>query len=239
MPFRAAACTGALYHLELYAICGELPDLAAGVYQYSAREHALRQLRAGDLRGVVRWATGDEPSVTTAPVLFAWTSTFWRNAWKYEARSYRHAFWDMGTVLANLLAVARANDVPARVLLSFADQAVNDVLDVDPTVEAALSVVTIGRRGGRAARRAASAAPPPADHPCLPRAAGVPAIGAVHDATTCPRPPPLRPGAPPRWTPRVRSLALDRPTHTARQARSRPRGVRHRSTRRGTRVSRP
>ena len=188
MPFRAAACTGALYHLELYAICGELPDLAAGVYQYSAREHALRQLRAGDLRGVVRWATGDEPSVTTAPVLFAWTSTFWRNAWKYEARSYRHAFWDMGTVLANLLAVARANDVPARVLLSFADQAVNDLLDVDPTVEAALSVVTIG--AGAAAPRAEP--PPPRLHlrtiPASRAPRAFPAIGAVHDATTLPTP---------------------------------------------------
>src|SRR6266702_3221917 len=26
--FRAAACTGALYEVELYLVCGELPDLA-------------------------------------------------------------------------------------------------------------------------------------------------------------------------------------------------------------------
>jgi hypothetical protein len=26
----------------------------------------------------------------------------WRNAWKYQARTYRHCFWDAGTLLANL-----------------------------------------------------------------------------------------------------------------------------------------
>jgi hypothetical protein len=25
----------------------------------------------------------------------------WRNAIKYQAREYRHAFWDSGTILAN------------------------------------------------------------------------------------------------------------------------------------------
>ncbi len=28
--FRAAACTGALYHIDLYLVCGELSDLSAG-----------------------------------------------------------------------------------------------------------------------------------------------------------------------------------------------------------------
>ena len=28
--FRAAACTGALYHIELYVVCGDLPELQAG-----------------------------------------------------------------------------------------------------------------------------------------------------------------------------------------------------------------
>ena len=30
--FRAAACTGALYEIELYVVCGDLPGLSAGVY---------------------------------------------------------------------------------------------------------------------------------------------------------------------------------------------------------------
>src|SRR6266487_3224732 len=30
MPFRAAACTGALYHIELYLVCTNLPDPSTG-----------------------------------------------------------------------------------------------------------------------------------------------------------------------------------------------------------------
>jgi SagB-type dehydrogenase family enzyme len=153
VPFRAAACTGALYHIEAYVVCGELPDLAAGVYHYGAHDHALRRLRAGDFRRVLAAATGAEPSVAHAPAVVACTSTFWRNAWKYQARAYRHSFWDTGTVLANLFAVANANAMPARLVLGFADDAVNRLLGVDSATEATICLVALGR---------AAAEPPPA-----------------------------------------------------------------------------
>ena len=35
--FRAAACTGALYEIELYAVTGDLPGLEAGVYHFNPR----------------------------------------------------------------------------------------------------------------------------------------------------------------------------------------------------------
>ncbi|MGH2472865.1 MAG: hypothetical protein ACRDG6_10745 [Candidatus Limnocylindria bacterium] len=34
--FRAAPCTGALYHVELYLAAAERNDLAAGLYHYGA-----------------------------------------------------------------------------------------------------------------------------------------------------------------------------------------------------------
>ena len=48
--FRAAACTGALYHIELYLVCGQMAGLEAGVYHYGAHDFSLRQLREGDYR---------------------------------------------------------------------------------------------------------------------------------------------------------------------------------------------
>ena len=90
MPFRAAACTGALYHIEIYIVCRDLPDLEAGVYQYAAHDHSLRQIRRGDFRRTLVEASGEEPSVAAAPAIVVCTSTFWRNAWKYRARAYRH-----------------------------------------------------------------------------------------------------------------------------------------------------
>src|SRR5713226_3613770 len=51
--FRAAACTGALYEVELYLVCGGLANLDAGAYHFAPAEFGLRQLRAGDYRRVV------------------------------------------------------------------------------------------------------------------------------------------------------------------------------------------
>jgi SagB-type dehydrogenase family enzyme len=145
MPFRAAACTGALYHIELYLVCGELPDLQAGVYHYGAHDNALRLLRSGDYRRVLIEASGEQSSIVDAPVIAAFTSTFWRNAWKYQARAYRHVFWDTGTILSNLFAVAVANHVAARLVVGFADEPVNRLLDVDPRREATVCLVALGR----------------------------------------------------------------------------------------------
>lgn len=39
--FRAAACTGALYHIDLYLVAGDLPDLDAGVYHFDPRRLSL------------------------------------------------------------------------------------------------------------------------------------------------------------------------------------------------------
>src|SRR5712675_3799242 len=66
--FRAAACTGALYEIELYVVSSDLPGLDAGVYHFNPAEFGLRQLRAGDYRSVLVEATGGEAAVAQAPM---------------------------------------------------------------------------------------------------------------------------------------------------------------------------
>lgn len=149
MLFRAAACTGALYHIDLYLICGELADLEAGVYHFSPQDFALRKLRAGDFRSFLVGASGEEPSIVNAPCMIVSASTFWRNAWKYQARAYRHCYWDNGTILANLLAAAAARKIPAKIVLGFVDATVNQLLSLDTQREAPLSLVAIGEASSR------------------------------------------------------------------------------------------
>ena len=106
MLFRAAACTGALYHIDLYLSVGDVPGLQAGFYHFDPHAFALRQLRQGDYRRVLVEASGDDPALQEVPVIIIGSDTFWRNSWKYRARAYRHSFWDAGTILANLLAAS-------------------------------------------------------------------------------------------------------------------------------------
>jgi SagB-type dehydrogenase family enzyme len=154
--FRAAACTGALYEIELYVVCTDLrskdlavhdaPALPAGVYHFGAAEFGLRQLRPGDFRAALAEATGSDSSVAHAPVTIVCTGTYWRNAWKYRSRTYRHFGWDNGTILANLLAMSAASNLPARIVTGFVDSQVNALLGLDTKREVAFSMVPVGQQ---------------------------------------------------------------------------------------------
>ena len=151
--FRAAACTGALYEIELYVVCADLkarigPGLPAGIYHFGTAEFGLRLLRPGDFRRALADAAGREPSIARAPVTIVCTGTYWRNAWKYRSRTYRHFGWDNGTILANMLAVSAAAKLQARVIAGFVDSQVNALLGLDTKREVAFSLVAIGHKSG-------------------------------------------------------------------------------------------
>jgi SagB-type dehydrogenase family enzyme len=142
--FRAAACTGALYEIELYFACQDLPGLPAGIYHFGTAEFGIRQLRAGDYRKELVEASGGEKAIAHAPLILICAGTYWRNAWKYRSRTYRHFGWDNGTVLANVLAMSTALGLPAKVVMGFVDQRVNALIDVDVQKEVAFSLVAVG-----------------------------------------------------------------------------------------------
>ena len=79
MLFRAAACTGALYHIDLYLSVCDVPGLQAGLYHFDPHDFALRQLRQGDYRRVLVEASGDDPALQEVPVIIIGSDTFWRN----------------------------------------------------------------------------------------------------------------------------------------------------------------
>ncbi len=185
MLFRAAACTGALYHIDVYVVAGPLADLDAGVYHFAPERFALTALRAGDHCGVLVEASGGEPAVAGAPAVLVFASTFWRNSWKYRDRAYRHCFWDGGTILANCLAAASARDIPARTVMGFAETSVNRLLGLNPDKEAALCLVPVGRTEPAAAP--STGALPPLDYPTRPlsrREVDYPAIREMHAASS-------------------------------------------------------
>jgi SagB-type dehydrogenase family enzyme len=151
--FRAAASTGALYQTEAYVVAGDVAGLEAGVYHFNPGDFSLRRLRSGDFRGALALAAADEP-LAAQPASIVLSAIYWRNTWKYQARGYRHLFWDSGTLLAQLLATARALELPARLVTGFVDVELDGLLGLDPQREAALVVVPVGAPG-----RAAGAPP--------------------------------------------------------------------------------
>jgi SagB-type dehydrogenase family enzyme len=202
IEYRAAGGTGARYHLELYYVTGDLLGMDAGVYHYDAQAHTLRILRRGDFRAALVDASGEEPAIAAAPAILVATSTYWRNAWRYKGRAYRHVFWDLGTTLANILAVAAASDIASRVVMGFVDDDVNRLLGIDGERESTVCLVPLGR----GARPAASPPVTPLDLQTIPiseREVEFAPITAMNAATR------LRTDAEvARW----RSAHIDRPT---------------------------
>ena len=141
---RAASATGALYPIELYVVCQDLAGLKAGVYHFGPADFRLSQIRTGDYRSELAAAAGDNQSIITSPITIIFTSIAWRNAWKYQARSYRHWFWDSGVIAANLLATTVSMGLSTQLIMGFVDDDVNNLLCLEDQQESAVAMAAIG-----------------------------------------------------------------------------------------------
>ncbi len=147
--FRTYASAGGLYPVEVFAA------RADGLFHFHPGEPALRRLRAEDVRGALAEAA-DQPRLAKAAAVLVLAGILWRTAWKYRARGYRHLWWDAGTMLANLLALAGGDSLEPLLVTGFVDADVNRVVGVDGEREAALCLLAVGR-----GVRAPSAPEPP------------------------------------------------------------------------------
>jgi SagB-type dehydrogenase family enzyme len=143
--FRAAASAGALYPIEIYLAATDVAELTPGLYHFSPADLKLRGLRRGDWREYLARASAMRPALAEARAILVLSAIFWRSAWKYRARAYRYCFWDAGTILANLLAAANAEGVPAEIVTAFEDAPIERLIDVDADREGVICLVALGR----------------------------------------------------------------------------------------------
>ena len=101
-------------------------------------------LRRGDWRGYIADAAAKRPSILRARAVIAMSAIYWRSEWKYRARAYRYCYWDAGTILANLLAAAAAEEISAEVITAFEDPALEALLGIDGEREGMIALVALG-----------------------------------------------------------------------------------------------
>src|SRR5580658_1561288 len=104
-----------------------------------------RTWRRGDWRGYIGDAAAKRPSLLRARAVIAMSAIYWRSEWKYRARAYRYCYWDAGTILANLLAAAAAEEISAEVITAFEDPALEALLGIDGEREGMIAMVALGR----------------------------------------------------------------------------------------------
>lgn len=127
--FRAAGSAGGRFPLELYVAVPDGMPVPAGVHWYDPHDHALVQV--------------GPPPRGGAPALVV-TGVPWRTGWRYRERGYRHVYWDAGTMLAQLLAVADSAGLTARLHSRFPDAAVAALVGADGVHEWPVAVVALG-----------------------------------------------------------------------------------------------
>lgn len=148
--FRASGSAGGRFPLEVYVAVPEGHDLPAGVHWYHPLDHALVQV--------------GPPPKSGSPALVV-TGVPWRTGWRYRERGYRHVYWDAGTMLAQVLAVADSAGVIARLYTRFPDPVVSALVGADRVHEFPVAVVALGGgspavvAGGPAAMGAVDADP--------------------------------------------------------------------------------
>ena len=141
---RAASATGALYPIETYVVTKGLgSELHAGVYHFNPGEFSLTAIHKGDYRNFLETIAGNNTDITTSPVSLIFTSYAWRNAWKYQSRSYRHWFWDAGVIVSNLLAVSNSMNFYTRLIMGFLDDQSNRLLGLEDHKEASILIAAI------------------------------------------------------------------------------------------------
>jgi Nitroreductase family len=129
MLFRASGSAGGRFPLEVYVAVPERSALPAGVHWYDPERHALLEV-------------GPPPS-GEAPAIVV-TGVPWRTGWKYRERGYRHVYWDAGTMLAQLLALAASAGLEAGLVTRFPDANVDALVGADGVHEFAVAVVSLG-----------------------------------------------------------------------------------------------
>lgn len=133
--FRAAGSAGGRFPMELYVAVPESARVApgarvpAGVHWYNPQDHALVQVGPPP--------HGDSPVVVV-------TGVPWRTGWRYRERGYRHVYWDVGTMLSQLLAAAASAGITARLHSRFPDEAVTALVGADGVHEWPAAVVALG-----------------------------------------------------------------------------------------------
>jgi hypothetical protein len=127
--FRAAGSAGGRFPLEVYVAVPEGTPVPAGVYWYHPQDHALVQV--------------GPPPRGDAPALIV-TGIPWRTGWKYRERGYRHVYWDAGTMLAQVLAVADSAGLSPSLYTRFPDAAVAALVGADGVQEWPVAVVAVG-----------------------------------------------------------------------------------------------
>ena len=142
---RTAPSPGALYAIRPYLVAGNIAGLAPGIYRFDPEAHELVLAQAGDFRGSLVKATGDQHCVADAAMVLVLAANYARVAREYGQRAERLLHIEAGHIGQNVCLEATALGLGVIGLGAFRDQDVKTALSI-PAREEVVYLVAAGWR---------------------------------------------------------------------------------------------
>jgi SagB-type dehydrogenase family enzyme len=148
LPLRVFPSHGGLQAPEVYLAVRAVDGIAAGIYHYHVRDHALEAIGSGDPSQRLRELTFDEAYVERAAVVVAVSGCYDRLRWKYGERAYRFMCMDAGFLGQSLYLVTEGLGLAGSAISGFAQDEVESLFGVDGKSEIVLMLFTVGVKDG-------------------------------------------------------------------------------------------
>ena len=148
---RTAPSAGALYPLEIYAVCGNVTGLSPGVYRYIPDSHALEPVIGRDVRDDLYLAALQQAPVRDAPAVIVIAADYDRTTCKYGERGIRYVHMEAGHASENIYLQAYALRLGTVTIGAFDDNGVRSVLGL-PQNQTPLYLMPVGKAGTRYVR---------------------------------------------------------------------------------------
>ena len=130
---RTCPSSGGTCPCELYVAAFAIDGLEPGLYQFSAKEYALRKLRAGDeALSLLKRGRPDLEFLKTTPGVILVSTVFSRSAWRFGMLGYRQALRDAGQLMENVAASGNALGIQTITRMRLTESTSRELIGVDP-----------------------------------------------------------------------------------------------------------
>jgi SagB-type dehydrogenase family enzyme len=142
---RATPSARAVYPLQVWLVANDVTGLAAGIYRYLPKEHALESVVSGSQRDSMAAAARGQASIAHAAAVVAVAGDSALAAAKFRANAARWLGMEAGFVVQDVYLEATALGLGTVMVGGFEETAVRRALGV-PAGWEALALMPVGRR---------------------------------------------------------------------------------------------
>jgi len=160
---RAAPSAGGLYPTEIYVAARNQSGLPDGLYHYHSLKSALIPVWQGSFWADLKHYFLGHPAIEASSLIFLFTGTYARSAWRYKERAYRRILLDTGHALGNLLEVCRYAGLDHSLMGGFLDEGLEELLFLTAKEEFPLLGIAVGPAGMLPAQPGQHPGEPPAE----------------------------------------------------------------------------